>query len=143
VIMLDLLSRSQTQEWAQEGLNGLIETIIKGSRYSYEYIEHFEPIFKQMLLRGAVVNVTRILSPDLNEDERKKAYGFEAESYTFNVRGQLLTLVEKLGIELPSTIVNAEPIYWEDLIDWGTKCQMGDYMKAFYSGVKYNMVQEA
>ena len=142
-IMFDLLERFQTQEWAQEGLDGLIDTVIKGPRYSYEHVSYFEPVVKKMIDRGAVVNFNRIFTPHLNEDEQKKKNGFEEESYGFNSRGQLLILFDKLGVELPSVIVNAVPVYWEDLIDWDTKRQMGDYMTAFYSGVKYYMVPQS
>jgi hypothetical protein len=138
-IMTELLERSPSQEWAQEGLNGLVDTMIKGPRYSYEYVSHFEPVIKKMLDRGAVIDVNRVLTPHLSVAEREKPYGFETESQGFNIRGKLLAMFVTYGVELPAVITDADPVYWEDLLDWDTKCQMGDFMKAFYSGVKYCM----
>jgi hypothetical protein len=138
-IMLDILARQPTKEWAQEGLDGLIKTVVDGSRYSYEHVNSFETVFEKMIALGAVVNLSYIIN------KNAEASCFEDDSYSFNPRGKLLFLFEKIGVEMPPAIKNATPIYWEDIVDaWENepKQYSDEYMKGFYNGIKWYMEPE-
>ena len=140
-IMLDILSLHPTKEWAQEGLDGLINTVVDGPRYSYEWVHSFQSVVEKMISLGAVVDLTYVF--------KKSIYTvtcFEEESYSFNSRAQLLLLFEKMGVEMPSVIKNATPIYWEDITDnWETEPsrESEEYTTQIYNGIKYYMVPES
>ena len=142
-IMFDILSLHPTKEWAQEGLDGMIKTVVDGPRYSPDFVKNKEPIVEKLISLGAVVDLTYVV-----KKFRHVEYGFEEDSWTFNCRGLLLSLFEKLGVEMPSVIKNATPVYWEDASEnWATRADepkqdTEEYMRHFYNGVKYCMVSE-
>jgi hypothetical protein len=133
-IMNDLLNQSSTREWAQEGLDGLINTLINYQRDGDE-IKQFGSVIKKMLDRGVKPDIKGILTPFYEPEH------FEDESMSFSARGNILLILDHLGVKLPKVYVDAKPVYWEELIDWSTRYNnrgpKGDYMQAFYSGIKY------
>jgi hypothetical protein len=136
-IMFDILALHPTKEWAQEGLDGLIKTVVDGPRYSSDFVKNKEPIVEKLISLGAVVDLTYVV-----EKIGKTKYGFEEDAFSFNCRGVLLSLFEKMGVEMPLAIKNATPIYWEDVSEnWDEPAQESyEYMTQFYNGIKYCMV---
>jgi hypothetical protein len=143
-IMFDILSLHPTKEWAQEGLDEMIKTVVNAPRYSSDFAKNKGPIIEKMISLGAVADLTYVVTKF-----RHVEYGFEEDSYSFSCRGVLLSLFEKLGVEMPSVIKNATPVYWEDASEnWATKADepkqdTEEYMKHFYNGIKYCMVPES
>ena len=69
-IMLDILSRHPTKEWAQEGLDGLIKVVASGSRLSHLFVSNLKPVvINQMISRGAIIDLSCILRDEQTEDD--------------------------------------------------------------------------
>ena len=69
-IILDILSRHPTKEWAQEGLDGLIKIVASGSRLTHLFVSKLKPmVINKMISRGAIIDLSCILRDDQTEGD--------------------------------------------------------------------------
>ena len=100
---------------AQEGLDGFLNCVIEGHRYSFEFKDWFQSFLELFLAKGATMKLSILFEPRWKED-------FEVESYSYNVRAMLLDSFSKIR-DIKSDVLQyadwktVKGDYWEDLLD--------------------------
>jgi hypothetical protein len=138
VIMLDILQKNPTKEWAQEGLDGLIRACaFCESCIDKTFILGLKGVVEKMVEMGAIIDIRDTIMTPFHSERAD----FAVECQFVGPKAYLLILFhESFDVEMPEEIRQATPIYWEDMIvDAGNLDEKYTYNEAYYNYMKFIM----